>query len=117
MNVLEFFQLLLKELPILEDELKRFLQLRVLLLLVHVPLFHLSGLLLELLVVLFQFVTVLNFSFKFLVGLSEFELDEVDFFLAFLEVELYVLRVWDFIIEGEDRVVYRVVIVLHGVIT
>lgn len=116
MDVLELFELLLKKLPIFEDEFEGFFELRVLFFFVDVLLLELFGLLPELVVFLFQLVTILNFSFKLLICLSELELDEVNFFLAFLEVGLYVLRIGYFIVEREDRVVYRVVIVLHGVI-
>jgi hypothetical protein len=100
--------------PIFEYNLKGLLQFAILFPFALVLFFYRPALLLELFVLFFKIVAVLYFVLEFLVCFCEFELDEVDFFLALLQVRLdAALGVGDLVVEGEERVVDRVVVVFH----
>jgi hypothetical protein len=108
---LDFF---LHMFPIFEYNLKGLLQFAILFPFALVLFFYRPALLLELFVLFFKIVAVLYFVLEFLVCFCEFELDEVDFFLALLQVRLdAALGVGDLVVEGEERVVDRVVVVFH----
>lgn len=94
------------DLAILEDELQCLLQLHVLFLFTEILLLPLLGPPRIKLALFFQFCIVLDLLLQFLIGLGQFDLDEVDLLLGFFQVLLdAALLVGDLVLQGEEGVV------------
>ena len=85
---LQFLQLLLHHLPVLEHDLQCFLQFVVLPTLVCKLLLHVVNAAKQSFVVFFQLCAELDLLFEFGVGLVELHFDELHFFLGLVEVPL-----------------------------